>query len=119
MISEPLTPLNFKPGQGQAFNLNLNAECRVYDVSAYDEVTVQAEGDASWGTAEITLRRSNDGRHARDLWPFRVKLGPGTDFTDEPIPVTFRYLHVDLTTVEGAADTCELTVRGIRYGGGN
>jgi hypothetical protein len=105
-----LQPVNPKLGQAQVFNLNQSGETRVYDVGPYSVCSVQASGDASWGTAVLTIKRSNDLRHPVNLESVTTLTAAG--MTPALDCSGFRYLHVTLSTLEGAADTCELTVIG-------
>jgi len=104
-----IKPLN---GTGP-FDLNVTENEYVYDVSGYAVGSVQAYGPvggSSWGTAVLTIRRSNDGKNPVALETATTFSASGMtnsiDFT------SFKFLHVCLTTNEGAAGFCELTVIG-------
>lgn len=63
--------------------------------------TVQAVKDsASWTTAVLTVKRSNDGVNFTGLESAKT-IGPGGGMTSEFSVAGFAYMRVDVTTAEG------------------
>lgn len=104
-------PLNTVPMQG--FNLNQTEQEWVFDVRDTNTVTVQAAltGTGTWGTAVLTIGRSNNGKQYQPL-VVPQQIGPGGGMTEAIDCASFAFLHVKLTTEEGSAAFADLTVMG-------
>lgn len=82
----------------------------VIPVGENDTATVQAvKKSAVWGTAVLTVKRSNDGKtfHALES---AVTLGPGDAMSAAFSVAGFAFLRVDVTTAEGSAEYIDVTV---------
>jgi len=105
---------------GQSFDLNLAGNkwwVPVGDVGTRGaKATVQATRSSTWGTAVLTLGRSNDKVHYHALEGGAVTLGPPASGSVLSLITasfeigSFGWLCIDLTTVEGAAATCDIFV---------
>lgn len=91
-------------------NLNHITSNVVWNVEPYTAGSVQANSlsSAAWGTAVITLKRSNDGRTWYALSSPQT-LGPGAAMSDT-IDLDFAWLSAEVTTAEGADEYAELVL---------
>jgi hypothetical protein len=100
-------------GDDTRFDLNITENELVYDVSKYAIVSAHAVGPTSgtWGTAVLTIRRSNDGKNPVAL-ETATTIGTGGGMTTAQDCTGYLFFHVCLTTNEGAAGSCEVIVCG-------
>lgn len=84
-------------------DLNGSKAAVSWDVADYTVGTVQAtvRDGGTWGTAVITLKRSNDGHNWFALSSPQT-IGPGNGMSD-PIDLDFAHLRAEVTTMEGSA----------------
>lgn len=87
----------------QTLNLNASSNAVVWGVTPNTVGTVQATArlGGTWGTAVITLKRSNDGRNWYALSSPQT-IGPGSGMSD-PVDLDFAFLSAEVTTAEGSA----------------
>lgn len=85
-------------------NIKNTADGQIIPTENNKTATVQAAPDgAAWGTAVMTLKRSNDGKTFVALeTPTTISAGGG--MTSQFSVAGFAYLRVDVTTAEGSSD---------------
>ena len=98
--------------QRQVLNLNETQAAVYFPMSDRVAFTVQGTlGSGSWGTAVVTLSRSNDGQNWYPLESATTLTAPSmTDQQD----ACFTTLRAQTTTVEGAAATANIIVHTMR-----
>lgn len=90
-------------------DLNQTNISLVYYVGDAEVASVQFETDET--TAQVTLYRSND-QHRVFAFNDTITLGPGRDISDTIDCAGFKFLHVVVTTLAGAAAQGRFTVVG-------
>lgn len=108
--SEILKPMHGK--QDDNFDLNITENELVYDMGPYSTYSVQVTPNTAWATAVITLSRSNDGKTPYTLEEGITVLGPGAGMTSTLDCIGFARLMLRLTTNEGGAASCKVSVCG-------
>lgn len=94
----------------QRLNMNHPTTSATWSVDGCEVGSIQASGisSASWGSATITVYRSNDGVSWLAL-PTPVTKGPGNFMTD-PFDIDFGYLRVEISTDEAADEYVLVTL---------
>lgn len=91
-------------------DLNVTQSSVYFDLADYAVFTVHGfHLSGTWGTAILTVTRSNDGL-AWYAMESATTLGPGAAMTAAIDSLGFTRLRVQVSTVEGAAGTAEITL---------
>jgi hypothetical protein len=116
IVLEELFPLTIGShpagGQGHSKVLDLSdtKNVLVYDVSRWDEISVQGAVDLTWTTAAINVKQSNDGKRADDF-ATSVQIAAGGGMKSGIAVKTVKYVIISPNAAEASA-TARITVMG-------